>query len=40
MACVILTRQIEVIDGKKDNIIIPSLRMQSKGDAEKKEAGT
>lgn len=28
MACLILQKQIEYIDGKKENIVIPSVRMK------------
>ncbi len=28
MACVILTKQIEYINGNKDNIIVPSIKMR------------
>jgi hypothetical protein len=27
LACIILQKQIEIIDGKKENIIIPSIKM-------------
>jgi len=40
MACSILQKQIEHIDGKKENIIIPSIKMKKiREDAEKERAG-
>lgn len=40
MACLILQKQIEFIDGKKENIIIPSIKMKKiREDAEKARAG-
>jgi hypothetical protein len=40
MACLILQKQIECIDGKKENIIIPSIKMKKiRDDAEKERAG-
>ncbi len=40
MACMILQKQIECIDGKKENIIIPSIKMKKiREDAEKARAG-
>jgi len=40
MACKILQKQIEHIDGKKENIIIPSIKMKKiREDAEKERAG-
>jgi hypothetical protein len=37
MACIILQKQIEHIDGKKDNIIIPNVAMNKI--REKEQAG-
>ena len=40
MACMILQKQIERIDGKKENIVIPSVRMKKiRDDAERQRAG-
>jgi hypothetical protein len=40
MACSILQKQIEHIDGKKENIIIPSIKMKKiREDAERERAG-
>jgi len=40
MACLILQKQIEHIDGKKENIVIPSIKMKKiREDAEKERAG-
>lgn len=40
MACTILQRQITVIDGKKENIIVPHVRMRKiREDAERARAG-
>jgi hypothetical protein len=40
MACMILQKQIEHIDGKKDNIIIPSIKMKKlREDAERARIG-
>ncbi|CAF3833809.1 unnamed protein product [Rotaria sordida] len=41
MACIILQKQIDYIDGKKENIIIPSIKMKKiQEDAEKERAQT
>jgi len=39
MACLILQKQIEHIDGKKENIVIPSIKMKKIRDAENERAG-
>lgn len=40
MACMILQKQIEHIDGKKENITIPSIKMKKiREDAERERAG-
>jgi hypothetical protein len=40
MACLILQKQIDHIDGKKENIVIPSIKMKKiREDAEKARAG-
>lgn len=40
MACMILQKQIEHIDGKKENITIPSIKMKKiRDDAEREQAG-
>lgn len=40
MACMILQKQIENIDGKKENITIPSIKMKKiREDAERERAG-
>jgi len=40
MACIILQKQIEHIDGKKENIIIPSIKMKKiREEAQRKRDG-